>query len=219
MNEAGGDRPSRKIKKRKNEPSGASVKPGTYNLEINHLDHNSSNTIEVESDPRLTLSEKAINETYQADKEIGKLTQTAADAVKQLVESKEVADSFKNELSEDDKEKYKDLIKLSKEVSKKTDSLIGLFIGKEDKRQGITSSPDVSIMQRIGTANWYSTSRPNGLTKTEYTLINQAKNRLEEVLVETNLFFKTDWENYKMEMNQLNLSPFKKTQYYFVKEN
>ena len=36
MNEAGGDRPSRKIKKRKNEPSGASVKPGTYNLEINH---------------------------------------------------------------------------------------------------------------------------------------------------------------------------------------
>ncbi|MFT4801156.1 MAG: photosystem II stability/assembly factor-like uncharacterized protein [Flavobacteriaceae bacterium] len=219
MNEAGGDRPSRKIKERKDEPSGASVKPGVYHLEINYLDYKSSNTIEVESDPRLTVSEKAINETYQADKDIEKLTQIVADVVKQLVESKKVADSFKNELSEDDKEKYKDLIKLSKEVSKKSDSLIDLYIGKEDKRQGITSSPDVSIMQRIGSANWYSTSRPNGLTKTETTLINQAKNRLEVVLKETNLFFETDWESYKMEMNKLDLSPFKKTQSYFIKEN
>tara|TARA_R110000787_G_scaffold86285_2_gene183984 strand:- start:26077 stop:29352 length:3276 start_codon:yes stop_codon:yes gene_type:complete len=209
MNEVGGDRPSRKIKKHKNEPSGASVKPGVYNLEINYLDHKSSNTIEVESDPRLTVSEKAINEAYQADKNIEKLTQTAADAVKQLVESKKVADSFKNELSKDDKEKYKDLIKLSKEVSKKTDSLIGLYIGKEDKRQGITSSPDVSIMQRIGTANWYSTSRPNGLTTTETTLINQAKNRLEEVLIETNLFFKNEWTAYKTKLENINISPFK----------
>ena len=219
MNEAGGDRPSRKIKERKDEPSGASVKPGVYHLEINYLDYKSSNTIEVESDPRLTVSEKAINETYQADKDIEKLTQIVADVVKQLVESKKVADSFKNELSEDDKEKYKDLIKLSKEVSEKSDSLIDLYIGKEDKRQGITSSPDVSIMQRIGSANWYSTSRPNGLTKTETTLINQAKNRLEVVLKETNLFFETDWESYKMEMNKLDLSPFKKTQSYFIKEN
>jgi photosystem II stability/assembly factor-like uncharacterized protein len=219
MNEAGGDRPSRKIKERKDEPSGASVKPGIYHLEINYLDYKSSNTIEVESDPRLTVSEKAINETYQADKDIEKLTQIVADVVKQLVESKKVADSFKNELSEDDKEKYKDLIKLSKEVSEKSDSLIDLYIGKEDKRQGITSSPDVSIMQRIGSANWYSTSRPNGLTKTETTLINQAKNRLEVVLKETNLFFETDWESYKMEMNKLDLSPFKKTQSYFIKEN
>jgi hypothetical protein len=42
---------------------------------------------------------------------------------------------------------------------------------------------------------------------------------LEVVLKETNLFFEKDWENYKMEMNQINLSPFKNTQPYFIKEN
>ena len=210
MNEAGGDRPSRKIRKRKNEPGGASVKPGVYNIEINYIENKSSNTIEVKSDPRLNVSEKAINETYQADKNIQKLTQTTADAVKQLVESKKIADSFKSDLSEEDKEKYKDQIKLSKEVSKKADSLIGLYIGKEDKRQGITSSPDVSVMQRIRAANWYSTSRPDGLTTTETTLINQAKTRLEEVLIETNSFFKNEWANYKSELDKINISPFKK---------
>ena len=209
MNEAGGDRPSRKIRERKNEPGGASVKPGVYQLEINYIEDKSTNTIEVKSDPRLEISNKAINDTYNTDKEIEGLTQTAADAVKQLVESKKIADSFKNDLSKEDKEKYKDQIKLSKEVSEKSDSLIGLYIGKEDKRQGITSSPDISVMQRIRTANWYGTSRPNGLTDTENTLLNQAKIRLEEVLKETNSFFNMEWTAYKTELDKIDISPFK----------
>ena len=48
--------------------------------------------------------------------------------------------------------------------------------------------------------------------KIEKLLAQQVKDKLEVVLKETNLFFEKDWENYKMEMNQLNLSPFKKTQ-------
>jgi hypothetical protein len=78
-----------------------------------------------------------------------------------------------------------------------------------DKRQGITKSSDVSVMQRIGTANWYASSRPNGLTTTEKTLINQSKMRLEEVLVATNKFFALDWLNYQTELEKINLSPFK----------
>ncbi|MCP4484529.1 MAG: hypothetical protein GY823_08220 [Flavobacteriaceae bacterium] len=209
MNEAGVDRPSRKIRERKNEPGGVSVKPGVYKLEINHQDYKSVNTIEVKSDPRLVISDKAINEAYQADKEIEKITQTVADAVKQLVESKNIANTFKSDLIKEDKKKYKDQIKLSKEIVKKADSLIGLYIGKEDKRQGITSSPDISVRQRIGTANWYATSRPNGITNTERTLINQAKTRLEEVFIETNKFFENNWNNYQTELKKINISPFK----------
>ena len=75
------------------------------------------------------------------------------------------------------------------------------------------------ISKRISTASFYSSSRPYGITETEIILIQQVKNKLEVVLKETNLFFEKDWENYKMEMNQINLSPFKKTQSYFIKEN
>ena len=219
MNEAGVDRPSRKIKKRKNEPRGVSVKPGTYRLELNYLDHTTSSAIQIKSDPRVEVSEITINDIYQKGKELEVLTQTTANAVKQLAESKGIAEKYKVDLAKKDKVLYLEEIKASKIIIKRIDSIIDKFIGKEDKRQGITNSSYVTIANRISTANWYSSSRPYGITETEIILIQQVKDKLEVVLKETNLFFEKDWENYKMEMNQINLSPFKKTQSYFIKEN
>ena len=219
MNEAGVDRPSREIKKRKNEPRGISVKPGSYRLVLNYLDHTTSSTIQIKSDPRVEVSENTINDIYQKGKELEELTQTTANAVKQLAESKSIAEKYKTDLAEKDKVLYLEEIKTSKNIIKRIDSIIDKFIGKKDKRQGITNSSYVTIADRISTASWYSSSRPYGITETEIILIQQVKDKLEVVLKETNLFFEKDWENYKMEMNQLNLSPFKKTQSYFIKEN
>ena len=219
MNEAGVDRPSREIKKRKNEPRGISVKPGTYRLELNYLDHTTSSAIQIKSDPRVEVSKNTINDIYQKGKELEVLTQTTANAVKQLAESKVIAKKYKTDLAEKNKALYLEEIKASKIIIKRIDSIIDKFIGKEDKRQGITNSPYVTIDNRISTAIWYSSSRPYGITETEIILIQQVKDKLEVVLKESNLFFEKDWENYKMEMNQINLSPFKKTQSYFIKEN
>ena len=219
MNEAGADRPSREIKKRKNEPRGVSVKPGTYRLELKHLDDTTSSSIEIKSDPRVKISEIAINARYQRGKELEELTQTTANAVKQLAESKGIAEKYKVDLAKKDKVLYLEEIKASKIIIKRIDSIIDRYVGKEDKRQGITNSSNVPVTNRISTASRYSGSRPNGITKTEIVLIQQAKEKLEAVLKETNLFFKTDWENYKIIMNQLDLSPFKKTESYFINEN
>ena len=219
MNEAGVDRPSREIKKRKNEPRGIPVKPGTYRLLLSYLDHTTSSAIQIKSDPRVEVSEITINDIYQKGKELEVLTQTTANAVKQLAESKGIAEKYKVDLDKKDKVLYLEEIKASKIIIKRIDSIIDKFIGKEDKRQGITNSSYVTIANRISTASWYSSSRPYGITETEIILIQQVKDKLEVVLKESNLFFEKDWENYKMEMNQINLSPFKKTQSYFIKEN
>lgn len=209
MDEAGVGRPSRETKTITNEPGGTIVKPGVYNLVISYQNQKSMNTIEVKSDPRIEFSETSINDAYEAKKEIEKLIQTVNTAVNQLIDSKNIAASFKNRLTEKDKTTYEHQIKLCEEITKKVDSLIDLYLGKAYKRQGITKSSDVSVMQRIGTANWYASSRPNGLTTTEKTLINQSKMRLEEVLVATNKFFALDWLNYQTELEKINLSPFK----------
>ena len=219
MNEAGADQPSREIKKRKNEPRGVSVKPGTYRLELKYLDNTTSSAIEIKSDPRVEISEMAINDRYQRGKELEELTQTTANAVKQLAESKDIAEKYKVDLAKKDKVLYLEEIKVSKIIIKRIDSIIDRYVGKEDKRQGITNSSYVPVTNRISNASRYSGSRPNGITKTEIVLIQQVKEKLEAVLKETNLFFETDWENYKIEMNQLDLSPFKKTESYFINEN
>ncbi len=211
MDEAGVDYPSRSIRKRTREPGGVSVKPGTYKAVLHYGDIMSETTIKVESDPRLNVSQSNINEVYTAAKELEKMQQSAADAVKQLVESKNIAEAYKNQLSKLDKEAYKDDIKLSKETIKSIDSIIDKFLGKRDERQGITRNPEVTPMQRLGLARNYVYNSQTGLTSTETTLMKHAKDALDKVFGETNNFFNTTWKDYETKMSQLQINPFKAT--------
>lgn len=216
MDEKGGDRPSRRIRKSKNELGGVDVKPGTYNVKMTFGDQSSETTITVASDPRLNVSSKAINEVYAASKDIQDMRQTAADAVKQLVESKTIASDYSKHLAKLDKTAFKDQIKASKDIVEKIDALIDIYLGKEDDRQGITRNPEVNVTQRIGTASWYVGSRKNGITATERILMQQAKDDLKAALDQTNTFFNGDWSSYKTSMENLKTSPFKDTQTFSI---
>ena len=209
MDEAGAERPSRSSRTRNNEPGGVSVKPGNYKIVMSFGDQTSEEMITVKSDPRLDVSSDNINQVYAASKELEKMQQTAADAVKQLAESKSTAEKFQKELKEIDKEKFKSEIQTSTEIVKKIDELIAIYLGKEDNRQGITRNPEVTVMQRLGTANGYVQSRQNGITSTEETLMKHAKDDLQSALEKTNAFFNDDWSIYQKTMENLQTSPFK----------
>ncbi len=211
MNEKGPDRPSRKISKRKNERGGRSVKPGTYTVRMTYGNLTDETNIEVKSDPRLNVDMNSINEIYEASGKISQMTQTAADAVKQLVESKNVANLYSKNLKEIDKEKYKNQIKTSKDIVKAIDSVVALYLGKVDKRQGITRNPEINVMQRLGNAGYYAETRPSGLTETEQNLIKFAATDLKNALDKTNTFFNEKWKAYREKIESLEVSPFKET--------
>ena len=209
LNEKGVDRPSRRIRESKDERGGVSVKPGTYKLVMTYGDQESTGSIKVESDPRLEVSPQSINEIYAAEKDLESQTQIAADAVEQLVESKNTAEDFQKRLKKEDKDKYKEELKSSKDIIKKIDEKIALFLGKEDERQGITRNPETTVMERFSTADYYISSRPNGLTKTENELLTQAKDELKAALEQVNAFYANEWPDYRSKMEQIKLSPFK----------
>ena len=209
MREKGGDRPSRSIRKRRSEPGGVQVKPGTYRLEMIYGDVTSEGQITIQMDPRLDVSQQAIDNAYDNGKTLESMTQTAADAVKQLVESKNIAEEYKKVLGKLDKEAHKDAIDQSKEIIKEIDEIIALYLGKVDKRQGITRNPEVTIMQRLGVARQYATSRPMGTTGTETRLMSQARTALQEGLDATNTFFTEQWPGYRSAMEAIDTSTFK----------
>ena len=209
MDERGADNPSRKISKNKNEPSGVSVKPGTYKVKVTHGSTTDETTIEVKSDPRLQVSIAAINEAYEMSQKLEGYQQRAAVAVKQLVESKNVAEKYQKELKELDKDKYKEQIKSSKEIVKEIDSVIAIYLGKEDKRQGLTRSTDPNVVSRIQTASYYVSSRQNGLTETEKKLVRFAEEDLKDAISKTNTFFNDKWKVYRESIEKLEVSPFK----------
>ncbi len=209
MDESGVSRPSRTLRKQKRERGGVGVKPGTYKAVLHYGEQMSETMVTVESDPRLIVSQKNIDEVYAMAKQLEKIQSTAAYAVKQLVESKTIAENYKKDLSKLDKEEYKEHIKASKAIVKSIDSLVDKYLGKVDKRQGITRNPEVTPLQRLGIASSYVYGSQTGLTSTETTLIKHAKDALDKLFGETNKFFDKEWSGYQNSMKQVQMDPFK----------
>jgi hypothetical protein len=211
MDEKGPDTPSRTLRKSSRESGGVDVKPGQYRVVISLGEDRDETVITVASDPRLEISSTGIDEVYTAAKKLEGFTQTAADAVEQLAESKKIAEKYQKDLSDLDKDKFKEEIKASREIVKKIDGIIDLYLGKEDKRQGITRNPELTVMRRIWTASQYVRSRKTGITETETQLIKFAEADLKGVLEKTNTFFAEDWKSYRETIEPLNITLFKET--------
>jgi photosystem II stability/assembly factor-like uncharacterized protein len=209
MDEAGVDYPSRSIRESSRESGGISVNPGTYRAVLHYGNQLSETTIKVESDPRLDVSQKNTDEVYAALKQLEQSQQTAADAVKQLVESKTIASKYQTDLSKLDKETYKDQIEASKTIGKSIDTLLDKYLGKIDKRQGITRNNEITPLQRLGTARSYVSNSQTGLTTTETTLIQHAEDAMTVLLEETNSFFDEKWNAYQNSMKDIKTNPFK----------
>jgi len=212
LDEKAPDYPSRTIVKNPRESGGLTVKPGTYKVVAHYGQFKDSTSVTVKTDPRLNISLASINEVYATGKKLDGYTQTAADAVKQLVENKNLANKFQKELKELDKEKFKDQIEASKNIVKEIDSVIALYLGKEDKRQGITRNPEPSVVQRLNTAGSYVGSRQSGITETEKRLIRFAEDELKSALDKTNTFFNEKWKPYRESIEAIDVSPFKETE-------
>ena len=217
MDEKGADRPSRKVQTKKKESGGLDVKPGTYTVKMLYGDLEEETKITVKSDPRLEVSTAGINEAYANGKVLESYMQKAADAVQQLAESKEAAEKLQKDLNKKDKKMFKEQIDASKKIVKQIDSVTALYLGKVDKRQGITRNKEMTVMQRLQIARGYVGSRKAGMTATEKQLMQFAKDEIESALDKTNTFFSTDWKSYKATMESLELSPFKEVDTFSLK--
>ena len=212
MDEKGVSRPRRKPSKSKREPSGVQVKPGTYRLVMSFGDEQSEQTIEVKSDPRLTVDPANIDAVYTASKELEGYTAAAAAAVKQLAESKQTLTDYKKLFKENKSDEMKTLLKEMKSQTKTIDSLIALYIGKEDKRQGIVRNPESNVLTRIRNASRYTRSRQEGITVTENKLLQHAKEELEVAIEQTNNYYKEVWPVLKSKIEAEDTSRFKEIQ-------
>ena len=211
MTEKGVVRPSRTISKVKNEPRGIQVKPGRYLIKARFGNQTSEQFIEVKGDPRLPIPQQNIQEKYTTLKGLEKYEKVLSNVVKQLVESKNTAKEFRSKLSKIDSITFKEQLIETKTIIKQIDTLIAIYMGKDDKRQGIVRSPEVNIYQRLRIAKTYISSRFRNQTATEERLITQFKNALEKATQQTNAFFNTDWPSYRHRIEQLKISPFKNT--------
>ena len=208
MDEKGTQSPSKKLSESKRESSGVSVLPGNYTTILSYGDQVTKTRITVENDPRIKRKKETSLETYEALKEMEGLKEITANAVKQLVESKKIASKFIDRLSEKNKDDHKEDLEKCNDIKEKIDAILALYFGKEDTRQGITNTPEVSVIDRYRTASYYIGTRQNGMTETEHILLKQAKEALSEALKLTNAFFETEWTDYQLKMKSIEFTDF-----------
>ena len=208
MDEEGTQSPSKKLKESKREPSGVSVLPGNYTTVLSYGDQVSKTRITIENDPRITRNQEASLEIYEVLKEMEDLKKVTANAVKQLAESKKIVSKFLDRLTEKNKGDYAENIEKCNEIAEEIDTVLALYFGKEDTRQGITNTPEVSVIDRYRTASYYIGTRQNGMTQTEHILLKLAKEALSEALKSTNLFFETEWVDFKLKMENIEFTDF-----------
>ena len=214
MDESGVNRPRRKPSKSKREPSGVGVLPGTYTAVLSSATVSNVVKIQVKTDPRIKTSIEGLKKQYEASKQLEALTDLAAKAVAQLVESKATLKDYQQRIQKQDSVAYKTTIDKCKDASKEISHLIDLFLGKEDKRQGIVRNPEQTVMTRISAARRYVYSRPNGITTTEEVLMQHANTATNEAVEQVNVFYKNNWKALQKEIEAIELSAFKAVKYF-----
>ena len=146
---------------------------------------------------------------YDLLKKIEKKTELAGKAMKQLKESKTIAEQYKKQLNSKKYEQYKVVIRETDSIIKSINGLIDAMIGKEDKRQGITRNPDPSPISYLSTARRYIGSLLQMPGETEKQLIINGFDKINPVIDNINIFYKKDWPEYRKKIEALNLSLFK----------
>ncbi|WP_424964296.1 WD40/YVTN/BNR-like repeat-containing protein [Ekhidna sp.] len=209
MDEKGTDRMSRRDRRSNREPGGATVLPGSYKVRFTFGDQQDSTNVEVRYDPRIELSNTAIQAKYNALKNLESKYSMGVKAVDRLKESIDIAKGIQADLKEKDKEGYKEQIDLCKTTIDTLNSMMDVFLGEEDDRQGITRGTPNSVSNSYGTAYWYTSGALHAPGETEQKLIDKFEKDLAEAMDMVNGYYNEKWPEFRSEVEGLDTSPFK----------
>ena len=191
------------------EQGGVTVLPGTYKVRLTFGDQKDSTEVEVKYDPRIDMSASAIQARYEALKSLEEQADLGYQAVERLKESIKIAREIQGDLKEKDKEEFKDQIELCKDAIDTLNSMLDIFLGEEDERQGITRGNPESINNYYWSAFRYVSNALHAPGNTENKLITKFESELAEALETMNRYYKEEWPEFRETVENLDTSPFK----------
>ncbi len=209
MNEKGTNFMSRRNRNGNREPGGVTVLPGTYKVRFTFGDQKDSTNIEVKYDPRIELSDAAIKAQYDALKALESKYAMGVKAVDRLKESLDIAKGIQGDLKKKDKEGFKEQLELCKTTIDTLNTMLDVFLGKQDDRQGITRGNPNSVNNSYFSASRYTSNALHAPGVTENKLIKKFEEDLAEAMEMVNGYYKDKWPEFRSTVEDLDTSPFK----------
>jgi len=200
---------SRKELNKKKEPSGVEVLPGTYKLKMLYAGDSSETSVKVEFDPRMDISDEILKARYDALKSLEDDLELALGHVEQIKDKIKIVDEMTERMKAKDEKGFADQIKLSKTTKDTLNSLLDIYLGKEDERQGITADQPDNVNSHYGMAYFYISNATHAPTRTEEALVKKFQDSMEEANEKVDAYLDAEWPKYRKAVEALNLSPFK----------
>lgn len=194
---------------RDSEPSGGSVLPGVYKIKFTYGEYSDSTKVTVHTDPRIEIPMSALQATSQfRDKMMNTVSQLndATEILRDAITMIEVHETLVKNDPREDKEELKELNKTTRE---NIETIMDMIFGKEDDRQGITSDPTITVIERLYTPMRYLRGDYDGPGATEENLYRLADDAVQGIIKEVNSFIETEWDTYQKIMEEASLTPFK----------
>lgn len=209
LDEKGVNSLTRKELDNKREPGGVDVMPGTYKLRLSYAGESSETQVEVKFDPRMDVSTEALQARYEALKALESEKELALGRVEQIKEKLTIIDELTKRMKAKNEKAFEAELKRSKETKDTLNSLLDLYLGKEDDRQGITADQTDNVDSYYGTAYFYLSNGLHVPTRTEKAMVAKFKSVMAVANQKTDDYLAANWAQYKEQMEALDLSPFK----------
>lgn len=191
------------------EPGGASVLPGTYKVKFTYGDYSDSTMVTVHPDPRIESSLEVLQATSDFMDQMMDLRTYLNDAVTLLRDARSIVEVNETLVKNDPREEKTDLTELNKSTKESIDDLMDMIFGKVDERQGITSDPTITVLERLFAPMRYLGGDLDGPGATEENLFRLAEEAVDAAVSEVNSFIQAEWSEYQTVMEEADLSPFK----------
>ncbi len=212
LDRAGVRNPSRNAPRpNASEPGGPDVLPGTYKVKFTYGEASDSTMVTVHTDPRIEMPMSALRATSEFYDRSNEVRTDLSDAVAKLREAMDIIELNETLLKSDSrsKDELKEVNEISTNTKKRVEDLMNHVFGAPDERQGITSNPTVTVMNRLFGPNRYLGGDFDGPGATEENLLRLAREAVDEAISEIDDFVATDWVAYQVAIEAAELSPFK----------
>jgi hypothetical protein len=191
------------------ETPGLQVFPGTYKVVVNYGKLADSTMITIKHDPRLDKSDEAKLAQRKMLDRLRLSSDKLIQALDRITESEETLGKIATSLRGLEGKEYDSLRKATTIMQDSLKAFREFISGKTSDRQGITRSPDLTVLSVMQQAQQYITSKSVAPGTQEEALVKNAELMINRTLARVNDFYNTRWKDYRKHYENTRLSLFK----------
>ncbi|MCI0413520.1 hypothetical protein L0222_12075, partial [bacterium] len=204
--------PPRPPEQRFREPEGPQVLPGTYTVTVKYKEQQASSQVRVTGDPRDTISDADRKANFDALARLGKMQETATDAIEKIQGVKADIDVVMRKvdaldraasLKDPEKSPYKTLRESGNKLKKQLDDLERKF-WQPPKTKGIP--PEIDAMNKISYAQQAVDSAPGAPSPSHQAHIKVAEDTLKKAQEEYTKIFEKEVAAFKQQVEAAKIS-------------